>query len=154
TDDMLIAALNVAVTLNNMGRMRECIRFLEAALALAPEDSSFRANPRRLGMHGWALVQLGDVSAGLPLLLRAAGIAPDGHVKDSVALCIDYAMYVTGATTLSAAAVKAEGRTWVLENLLFLSPWSEDLDELQVLTRAAKRATGGNLPEPRLRASA
>ncbi|MBX3473107.1 MAG: helix-turn-helix transcriptional regulator [Planctomycetes bacterium] len=145
-------AFGVVITLNDLGRTQEAVRFAEAMLKLAPNARSMRGYAACEGTYGWMLIQSGRVSRGIAVCARAMASPMPDWLADNMRMALATGMFLAGSASLQGAAAMQRPAAFNYARVLFLSSWCMDQAELAGVMKAYEKQTrkGGAVPAVRI----
>ncbi len=121
------AVVQLVIALDGTGRFAESLRFVEAALALAPPGAEAWPGYRvARALKGWLTAETGHPAQGLALLSRELSANPPAGLADNIRHSMNWILYLTGASDLATCVAFAQGRIKVLRGVLLLSTWCLD----------------------------
>ncbi|MCC6572311.1 MAG: helix-turn-helix domain-containing protein [Planctomycetes bacterium] len=143
------SAISIIATLDRLGRSADAARYARVAEILAPNAQKWPSWHSFNGLYGWVLVGLDDIGHGLPRITQAMSATPAGSLRDNLKVSAAYALYISGALELSAAAADPDASFTVIRRLLLLTPWCMDPDQVRALWRRDERMSRRDYSPPK-----
>lgn len=135
------AVIALVTALDGTGRYDEALRYMEAALAVAPpEAANWPAHHVGRALRGWLLAVSGEPARGLAVLNRELSLKPPARLADNIVHSMCWILYMTCSADLAACTAFASGRMQPLRGLLLLSTWCLNAAEVRELLKQTRKA--------------
>lgn len=143
------SAIGIMMTLDRLGRSRDAERYGRVAEILAPSASQWPSWRTFNGLYGWILIGLDNVIAGLPRITQTMSTVTAGPLRDNLKVSAAYALYISGALELSAAAADPDATFTVIRRLLLLVPWCMEVEQVRALLRRDEKMSRRDYSPPK-----